>query len=657
MRIAWLVAKKELLEIRRDMRTLVLLVAAPALLYPLLLMGAASLSKGRIGVVDQRKLHIGVGADVPDSLQLYLAQTPNIYVLSGAEASTNSEKASHFVDAKVVRAPLSVDDNPSFVLLADSSLEGGRSATRRVEPLLYDWVKEFHESQLRQRDVPDALLQQGRISVVDTAPAVKKSGFLLSRIVVPLLIVMLLLGAFYPAIDMTSGERERSTLVTLLAAPAPPLAIAAGKFIAVTVLSLTAAIANLVGMALTSTLGLAFLPSFALPVSTLVLLVVVIVPLALYTSAILLAASTLAQTTKEAQTYLTPVFLLLSFPAVAAVLPGVQATWQSALIPVFGPALVLREILAQTATFELVFAGLVGAFLVIIVAIGLASKAFSVEAILTGRVARPLRLNGPLDVFDAVLLTLALLVAFLLMSVALSSYDVLTSLWLSQGLVFLGLPVLVVVLRCKHPLQVLGLVRPSGGWVIPLLVFASWPIAAALGEWLGQTLFTVDEALLKQLEALAQSLEGRSPVVLFLSFAVLPALCEEMAFRGSLLSAAKRPWLGVVVVAVVFAVFHGSLMRAPITFIVGLFVGLLRVKTGSLFPSILLHLTHNGVALLIAASLATDEKAVVDLTAPQPVYAGLPLPLLVGSAVAVLVLVGILLREMFASKKHDDDVK
>jgi hypothetical protein len=68
--------------------------------------------------------------------------------------------------------------------------------------------------------------------------------------------MMTLLGAFYPAIDLAAGEKERGTLETLLTAPVPAHEIVAGKFAAVTLIGMAAAAANLVSMLLTFQSGL-----------------------------------------------------------------------------------------------------------------------------------------------------------------------------------------------------------------------------------------------------------------------------------------------------------------------------------------------------------------------------------------------------------------
>ena len=63
--------------------------------------------------------------------------------------------------------------------------------------------------------------------------------------------MMSLTGAFYPAIDLCAGEKERGTMETLLISPASRTELVLGKFLTVMLASVTTALLNLVSMGLT----------------------------------------------------------------------------------------------------------------------------------------------------------------------------------------------------------------------------------------------------------------------------------------------------------------------------------------------------------------------------------------------------------------------
>jgi sodium transport system permease protein len=74
---------------------------------------------------------------------------------------------------------------------------------------------------------------------------------------------------------------------------------------------------------------------------------------------------------------------------------------------------------------------------------------------------------------------------------------------------------------------------------------------------------------------------------LLLYIAVLPAICEELAFRGILLSGLKRklrPAALVVVIGIIFGLFHVSLFRIAPTAALGMVLTTVAIMTGSVFP-------------------------------------------------------------------------
>ena len=83
------------------------------------------------------------------------------------------------------------------------------------------------------------------------ATAQRGGGQRLGRLFPFLLVMMSLTGAFYPAIDLCAGEKERGTMETLLISPASRTEIVMGKFFTVMLASVMTALLNLVSMGLT----------------------------------------------------------------------------------------------------------------------------------------------------------------------------------------------------------------------------------------------------------------------------------------------------------------------------------------------------------------------------------------------------------------------
>ena len=85
----------------------------------------------------------------------------------------------------------------------------------------------------------------------DVAPESEIGGSIWGRIFPFLLVIMALTGAFYPAVDLCAGEKERGTMETLLISPASRSEIVLGKFFTVMLASILTALLNLVSMGVT----------------------------------------------------------------------------------------------------------------------------------------------------------------------------------------------------------------------------------------------------------------------------------------------------------------------------------------------------------------------------------------------------------------------
>lgn len=88
-------------------------------------------------------------------------------------------------------------------------------------------------------------------------------------------------------------------------------------------------------------------------------------------------------------------------------------------------------------------------------------------------------------------------------------------------------------------------------------------------------------------------------ILAFFTLVVIAPVAEEMLFRGYLYGKLKKRipwWSAALITSVLFGVAHGQWNVAVDTFVLGLFLCLLRDITGSLWPSIMLHMLKNGLA-------------------------------------------------------------
>jgi uncharacterized protein len=90
----------------------------------------------------------------------------------------------------------------------------------------------------------------------------------------------------------------------------------------------------------------------------------------------------------------------------------------------------------------------------------------------------------------------------------------------------------------------------------------------------------------------------------FLVVAVVAPVVEELIYRGLgyTLLAPYGLWAAIVVTGVLFGASHGLLVALPILAVFGVVVGVLRMRTDSVYPSMVLHAIFNGVALVVSVA-------------------------------------------------------
>jgi hypothetical protein len=109
--------------------------------------------------------------------------------------------------------------------------------------------------------------------------------------------------------------------------------------------------------------------------------------------------------------------------------------------------------------------------------------------------------------------------------------------------------------------------------------------------------------------------EQWSPWLLLLVISIVPAVCEEVTFRGGLLSgliARRSPRWAIGLSSLVFAVYHLDPVRFPGVLLLGGVYGWLAWRTGSIWPSMLAHAINNGVGVIGLLLVAESGQAGAD---------------------------------------------
>jgi sodium transport system permease protein len=680
------VARRDLLEFVRDRRTLFITLLMPMVMYPVLALSSLLGLRTALSDIEARqaprRLLVAVSgvdaepfaARVREAVAAAAAHPPADWPAGVAVEVIEAEEATARLDSG--RADVWLQAGPETVQSLDGDgtvrLDVRVSAVRPVEPRVrghFLAVVKAVADDARARRVaraglaPTTLLPLA-VSFADGGQAVPAPARGVAPTVAGAVLVLLALltatGAFYPAIDAIAGEKERGTIETLLIAPCRARDIVFGKFLAVLAVTLATLAMNALSIGLTGAVLARSMPQGFLGVGPAVIAasagvaLVAYLGLASVAAGLCLAVTSASKSVKEAQNTLTPVILLVSGLAGAALLPGLGTTALAA-VPFAGQVAVAKSVFeaAELTVDAAEQARLIGLRLAVSLAssglvtwllLRAATAAVTDEEILfrgpdaaATRGWRPARRDVPTPGQGVAAVACGL-----------------AGIWYAQGLVPADL---VRALPMHQALATLLPLALLGWWQRVDLVETfrlRWPtgktgrglacLAAAVAA--GGCLFIAGAAAFLAIRGSHLSPEARElaerilrlfgavpPWVAWLLIAVLPAVCEELFFRGWLLAALggrrptpRRAAVAVVVQAACFAAFHLLPERMPQTFAVGLALGWLTLRCGSILPAILAHLAHNSVPLglyaLAADGAAARQAAATTVSLPPGILGG-----------------------------------
>jgi sodium transport system permease protein len=628
------VLRKELRETMRDRRTLIIMIVVPVLLYPMMLVMVE-----QIALFGQRSLEaaavraavVGTGRALD-----FLETEPGITIVQREdEEAAVAALREGSLDAVLIlpeEAWAETGTNP-LRLVFDAARERSAYAHATIRQRLGAWSDTLVQERLGHRGLSPELATPISLEAESIASPSQVGGYMLGRFLPLLLILMTVLGAFYPSIDLAAGEKERGTLEALLTVPVPADHLVIGKFAAAALMGLTAAALNLGSMLLTFQSGLvrfgeAANLQFQLPGYSALLILGVLALLAILFSALFLGIAVRSHSFKEAQNALTPVYILSLIPAMLPMMPGVEFSIGFALVPVAGVGFLFRELMMGSARLAPAVVAVAATTCYAALALVFAARAFGREDILfgtgaagstPGRTARQ-PVPGP-----AAALGLAAAAALLFfyggrpLAATLGEAGIAVS-----QLLFLAVPALLLLRVGRFDArQTLALRRPTGAAVAGamLIVLGAIPVAWLIA-WLQSFVLDLPIEFLELMQQFLRADSLARLLWLLLVVALLPAVCEELVFRGVLLhglGSRLRAWQAIVLSAVIFGAFHLSFetaVRFLPTAWLGLVIGFVVWNTRSILPGMLMHLLNNAFVVLILFAPPLRERLMG--TASQP---------------------------------------
>jgi sodium transport system permease protein len=355
---ALLIAKKEFLELSKDRKTMFLVFVLPFLLYPGIFGMMAKMGK-RDADQNRNKASRVYVSDPSGTMENLLKGTPKEFELvprpTGDLKQAIRDQKLEMVLEVDPQAASALEKQQTFVLTAtmDESEHASEIALKRLKNALEPQERNWVQGRLKVLGASPQLAEPVKLEVKNAADLALEIGKEMGKFLPYLLMVMMYTGAMQHGIYATAGEKERHTLLSLMATRLPRNHIILGKLLYIFSMGVIAALLNLLSMGISitalgggSSSSMQTAAAIANPM-TLGLTFLIMVPLGLFFANFILLMGIQARNTIEAGTAITPGIFLVVFLGVFTMAPGVDKMAFLSYVPVVNVCLALRKLFSQ----------------------------------------------------------------------------------------------------------------------------------------------------------------------------------------------------------------------------------------------------------------------------------------------------------------------
>ena len=353
MRAMWTVMKKELREISRDRRTLMLALIFGPLLTPALILGIGAMAEKRTKSQIEKPLAIAiVGADHAPNLVAWLAGQgiARKTLAKDPDSAIRDQDEDVYLKIENDFGKHWHDGTPALVeIVHDSTRQDADIPVKRVENALEQYRSLTGALRLLARGINPGIAAPLAVTHKDLSTPEARKGLAMAFLPY-LLILSAFIGGAYLIIDATAGERERQSLEPLLATPASRGAVVSGKIAAACVIGLMSLLLTLIAFKI----GAQFSPGIGrqMDVSTPAIgrILLILLPMLFIGTSLLTFIAAGAKSVKEAQSYMTFLMLMPMIPTIVLMVSPVRnQLWMMTV-----PFLAQNQMLLKVIRSELV---------------------------------------------------------------------------------------------------------------------------------------------------------------------------------------------------------------------------------------------------------------------------------------------------------------
>lgn len=607
------VFRKELIETVRDWRTLCVGILIPLVLYPVGLIVASKIMVARRTKNDTAITRVLITGPGSAWFRDDFAKNPQIKIVDDDNGNPLESLKRGKVDV-VVTVPKDVSGpyvpssaTPEITVRVDE-LKDSNGAYVRVGKMLTDARLRLSEKRISAYGIDSPWLRTLHFTAINVENAAQRSGAWLSLTLPITLVLLLLTGTLFPAIDLITGERERGTLPILLVSGVRRESIVYGKLLVVFSIGLLTVVLLLSSVILMLSTSLSKVEdgsgAFVLSLSpaNIFLTIPLAFPLILLFGSIAVWISSYSRNFQQGQGYSVPYLMIAMFLGGVALFPVKHLPAAIYVVPISNICVCMTEILRGEFNWAAVLTTFISSAFYGIYVTRIAIDLLSKEEILFKIQVSPKR-RKDFDRIVAVLYACTFIAMFYIGQIA-QLLDKVYGMIATQLMVIL-LPSFAVIawLRLSFK-EVFSFKRPPLAAMLgaPLMAPGSVLLTSLIVELQGRVL-PMSETLEKSMMEMMTPKDQPMWMILF-AMAVMPGICEELLFRGAIFGLLRRKFTSVnccILVGVLFGVFHLSGYRLLPTTVLGIILTFMVYRIGSIFPSMLFHASHNALAIIVTS--------------------------------------------------------
>lgn len=709
-----LLLKKELLDVFRDKKAIIMMVLVPILLYPLIFFGSMAVMTMIQSNMEEGEYKVAIVASDDGALKSAVEKhNENAKVEAQEKAETESTDQGNSSEDSVSQGNsastsangiatdvLTLVDAPSgdyqealqneeldayvtsskdssgktvYEVYYVSSITNSSYAAGIVRDVVDELSREESKEKIQAAGLDaDVIMNPVVCESEDLASSEQSAGSILGMILPFLLVLSLLMGTMYPAIDVTAGEKERGTLETLLTLPVSNREIIFSKFFTVAIIGIISALLNIVSIAFMGTymirlmgdamesMGISFAGiDIGKFIPAIIFTVLAILAFSLFISAVTMCITSLAKSYKEANNYITPLMLVVMLTGYIGFIPNIELTHTMALVPVANICLMIKNLLLFKVEYKLVAVVLVSNVLYAIVAVLILSRIYDSENVLFDEGKFSLKLferrsnmkkGGVPTTGDAWFMVVFVMFAYLYLGSVLEMKYGFGGIIGIQMIIFV-LPLLYVLYTKRSILQTYSFRKTKlMNFVAALFMGCGTMLIGIILTSFVSMLFPTEAEMFSS--GLMNELMSDNELLTFAVVALTPAVCEEMLFRGFLFSAFRgkhKIVVSVLLTAVIFGVYHMSIVRFFTTALLGAALAVIVYYSDSIFPAMMMHAINNGIAVLQMYHPDTMENIFPLFAVEEP---GIMESIVVSTMGILLLAAGVAMFKILQKKKE-----